>query len=79
MVIKMVKYNCKCEEVVMGKIFHSELETVFLLSNFYLQFDRIFDAILQKIKDFIKLGSSRSALRAKRLELHIASYLPIFA
>ena len=35
------------------------------------------DAILQKIKDFVKLGSGWSVLSVECLELHIAPYLPI--
>ena len=79
MIIKMIKYNREGEEVVMDVVFHSELETMLLLSDFDFQFDRMVDAILQKIKDFVKLGSGWSVLSVERLELHIAPYLPISA
>ena len=50
-----------------------------LLSDFDLQFDRIVDAIMQKVKYFVKLGSGWSILSVERLELFIAPYLPITA
>ena len=79
MIFKMIKYNLKGEEIVMDVVFHSELETIFLLSDFDLQFDRMVGVILQKIKDFVKLESGWSILSVERLELHIAPYLPISA
>ena len=79
MIVKMIKYNREGEEVVMDVVFHSELETMLLLSDFDVQFDRMVDAILQKIKDFVKLGSGWSVLSVERLELHITPYLPISA
>ena len=79
MIVKMVKFNREGEEIIMDVVFHSELETMLLLSDFDLQFDRMIDAILQKIKDFVKLGSGWSVLNVDRLELHVAPYLPISA
>ena len=79
MIVKMVKFNREGEEIIMDVVFHSELETMLLLSDFDLQFDRMIDAILQKIKDFVKLGSGWSVLNVERLELHVAPYLPISA
>ena len=79
MIVKMIKYNREGEEVVMDVVFHSELETMLLLSDFDVQFDRMVDVILQKIKDFVKLGSSWSVLSVEHLELHVAPYLPISA
>ena len=79
MIVKMIKYNREGEEVIMDVVFHSELETMLLQTDFDLQFDRMFDAILQKIKDFVKLGSGWSVLSVERLELHVAPYLPISA
>ena len=61
----------------MDVVFHSELETMLLQSDFNLQFDKMVDAILQKLKDFVKLGSGWSVLSVERLKLHIAPYLPI--
>ena len=57
MIVKMVKFNRKVEEIIMDVVFYSELETMLLLSDFDLQFNRMNGAILQKIKDFVKLGS----------------------
>ena len=79
MIVKMVKFNREGEEIIMDVVFHSELETMLLLSDFDLQFDRMIDAILQKIKDFVKLGSGLSVLNVERLELHVTPYLPISA
>ena len=39
MIVKMVKYNREGEVVVMDLVFHNELETMFLLSYFDLQFE----------------------------------------
>ena len=47
MVVKMVKFNHEGEEIIMDVVFHSELETMLLLSDFDLQFDRMIDTILQ--------------------------------
>ena len=79
MIVKMVKFNREGEEIIMDVVFHSELETMLLLSDFDLQFDRMIDAILQTIKDFVKLGSGLSVLNVERLELHVTPYLPISA
>ena len=78
MIVKIIKFNREGEEI-MDVVFHSELETMLLLSDFDLQFDRIIDAILQKIKDFVKLGSGWSVLNVERLELYVAPNLPISA
>ena len=79
MIVKMNKYNCEGEEVIMDQVFHSESKTMLLLSDFDLQFDRMIDTILQKIKDFAKLGCGWSVLSVERLELHITPYHPISA
>ena len=50
MTVKMVKYSREGEEVIMDVVFNSELETMLLLSNFDLQFDKMIDAILQKTR-----------------------------
>ena len=77
MIVKMVKFNRQGEEIIMDVVFHCELETMLRLPDFDLQFDRMIDAILQKIKDFVKLGSGWSVLNVERLELHVAPYFPI--
>ena len=46
MIVKMIKYNREGEEVIMGVIFQSELETMLLLSHFDFLFDKTVDAIL---------------------------------
>ena len=79
MIVKMIKFNREGEEIIMDVVFHSELETMLLLSDLDLHFDRMIDTILQKIKDFVKLGSGWSVLNLERLELHVAPYLPISA
>ena len=77
MIVKMVKFNREGEEIIMDVVFHSELETMLLLLDFDLQFDRMIDAILQKIKDCVKLGGGCRVLNIERLELYFAPYLPI--
>ena len=57
MIVKIVKFNRKGEEIIIDVVIHSELKTMLLLSDFDLKFDRIIGTILQKIKDFVKLGS----------------------
>ena len=46
MIVKMVKFNREGEEIIKDVVFHSELETMLLLSDFDLQFDRMNEAIL---------------------------------
>ena len=79
MIVKMVKFNREDEEIIMDVVFHSELKTMLILSDFDLLFDRMIDAILQKVKDFVKLGSGWSILNVEHLELRVAPYLPISA
>ena len=64
MIVKIVKFSCEDEEIIMDVVFHSELETMLLLSDFDLQFDRMIDTILQKIKDF-KVGKRLERLKCR--------------
>ena len=63
-IVKMDKYNREGEEVVMDVVFHSELETMLLLSDFGLQFDKMVDIILQK-KGFHQVGNLLDRLKCR--------------
>ena len=77
MIVQMAKYNREGEEVFTDVVFHSELETLLLLSDFDLQCD----AISQKIKDFYQVEKRLECLKrrmSRAAYCSISSYFCIF-
>ena len=52
---EMVKHKKEGEDIVMDIVFHREI--LLNLRDFDVQFDRLVDRLMSKIKDFVKLGS----------------------
>ena len=71
--------NREGEEVVMETAFQGEIETLLLESNIDDQFNKQFDVIMRRIKEFIRNGSGWSVLHIDKITLHVASYTPTSA